>query len=202
LSIDKACPTGVPRWRQRGLTFIELILFIMIVSIALTGVLVVLNVTTRSSADPMIRKQMLAIAEGVMEEVSLQPFTWCDPNDPNAALITTTTAAGCTFGAGGANDQATTAPTAGESRGSATVPFDNVADYNGAVITTNIAGTAFPPGYSATVAVAPVTPAALGPAGSLVPAGAALLITVTVTRGADTLVLEGYRTRYAPNALP
>jgi MSHA pilin protein MshD len=199
LSIDKAYLTGVPRCRQRGLTFIELIMFIMIVSIGLTGVLVVLNVTTRSSADPMIRKQMLAIAEGVMEEVSLQPFTWCDPNDPNAALITTTTAAGCTSSA---TDQATTAPTAGESRGSATVPFDNVADYNGAAITQNIAGTGFPPGYSATVAVTPVTPAALGPAGSLVPAGAALLITVTVTHGADTLVIEGYRTRYAPNAVP
>lgn len=195
MSIDKAHLTAASRWRQRGLTFIELIMFIMIVSIGLTGVLVVLNVTTKSSADPMIRKQMLAIAEGVMEEVSLQPFTWCDPNDPNAALITTTTAAGCTGGAGGANDQATTAPTAGESRGSATVPFDNVADYNGAAITQNIAGTAFPIGYSAAVVV---VPGALGG----IAAANSLRIAVTVTHGADTLVLEGYRTRYAPNAVP
>jgi MSHA pilin protein MshD len=193
LSIDKTCLTGVPRCRQRGLTFIELILFIMIVSIGLTGVLVVLNVTTRSSADPMIRKQMLAIAEGVLEEVSLQPFTWCDPNDPNAA--TATSAAGCTGGAGGANDQSTTAPTAGETRGNAVSPFDNVADYNGAAIITNIAGTAFPAGYSAAVLVVPQALGGIAAANSL-------RIAVTVTHGADTLVLEGYRTRYAPNALP
>jgi MSHA pilin protein MshD len=56
-----------------------------------------------------------------------------------------------------------------------------------------------PVGYSATVTI---TPEALGPAVSPVAAGAALRITVTVTRGADTLVLEGYRTRYAPNAVP
>ena len=61
---------------QAGLTLIELIVFIIIVSVALAGVLTVLNVTTKSSADPMIRKNMLAIAESLMEEVQLQSFTW------------------------------------------------------------------------------------------------------------------------------
>ncbi|MCE9569660.1 MAG: type II secretion system GspH family protein, partial [Rhodocyclales bacterium] len=44
------------RHRQHGLTLIELIVFIVIVSVALAGVLSVLNLTARSSADPMIRK--------------------------------------------------------------------------------------------------------------------------------------------------
>ena len=61
--------------RQRGITLIELIVFIVIVSVALVGVLSVLNVTARSGADPMIRKQMLAIAEALLEEVQSKPYT-------------------------------------------------------------------------------------------------------------------------------
>mgnify|MGYP003387114915 CR=1 FL=1 len=70
--------------RQRGVTLIELIVFIVIVSVGLAGILSVLNLTTRHSADPMIRKQMLAIAEGMMDEVAAQPVTWCDPQPPGA----------------------------------------------------------------------------------------------------------------------
>jgi MSHA pilin protein MshD len=183
--------------RQRGLTFIELIFFIIIVTVGLSSILLVLDQASGRSADPMVNKQMLAVAESVLEEVRLQAHSWCDPDDPNAA--TATSAAGCTGGAGGTNDQLTTAPTAGETRGSTTSPWDHVMDYNGAVITTSLAGTAFPAGYAANVQV---LQEALGPAGAPVPAGAAVRIRVSVTFGADTMVLEGYRTRYAPNALP
>lgn len=177
--------------RQRGVTLIELIVFIVIVSVALAGVLSVLNLTTGHSADPMIRKQMLTIAEGLMDEVTAQTFTWCDPDDPTAA--TAISAAAC------ATPEAI-GPEAGETRGGAVTPFDNVNDYNGlAGITTGITGTALPPGYSATINV---THNALGPGGTAVPAAASLLITVTVSFGGENLVVEGYRTRYAPNALP
>ena len=198
--------------RQHGITLIELIMFIVIVSAALAGVLTVLNVTVRSSADPMIRKQMLAIAEALLEEVQLQPFTWCDPDDPNAA--TAAGSANCTGGAGGANDESrlplgpeTAASIGGaESRAAgSTVPFDNVSDYNGLATSASAsgsAGTATPAGYSASVTVAQ---AAL----STVAAANAVLITVTVchaascpSAGADSIVLEGYRTRYSPNFLP
>lgn len=172
---------------QRGVTLIELIVFIVIVSVALAGVLSVLNLTTSHSADPMIRKQMLAIAEGLMDEVTAQTFTWCDPDDPAAA--TTISAAAC------ATPEAA-GPEAGETRGGAVTPFDNVNDYNGlAGISTGITGTAMPPGYSASIAVAQ---SALAGA----PAAASSLITVTVSFGGENLVVEGYRTRYAPNALP
>ncbi|MBI5861501.1 MAG: prepilin-type N-terminal cleavage/methylation domain-containing protein [Rhodocyclales bacterium] len=176
---------------HRGLSLIELIVFIVIVSVALAGVLSVLNLTTSRSADPMIRKQMLAIAEGLMDEVAAHPFTWCDPDDPAAA--TATSAAGC------ATPEALGAE-GGESRGSAVTPFDNVNDYNGlAGITTGITGTAIPPGYTAAISVAQN---ALGPGAAAVPAAASLLITVTVSFGGENLIVEGYRTRYAPNVLP
>lgn len=173
--------------RQRGLTLIELIMFIVIVGVALAGILTVFNVTTRSSTDPMIRKQMLAIAEAVLEEVQLQPFTLCDPDDPNAATATNP---------GGCNTPEAIGPEAGETRGSATTPFDNVNDYNGlAGITTSITGGAMPSGYSAAVSVAQ-------DALNGIAAAESLRITVTVTHGTDSLALEGYRTRHSPNLLP
>jgi MSHA pilin protein MshD len=177
--------------RQRGVTLIELIVFIVIVSVGLVGILSVLNLTTRSSADPLIRKQMLAIAEGLLDEVAAQPFTWCDPDDPAAA--TAISAAACAT-------PENLGPEAGETRNGAVTPFDNVNDYNGLVgITSGLTGTAFPPGYSAAVTV---TPTALGVGVNTVPAAASLLINVTVSFGNERLTVEGFRTRYAPNYGP
>ncbi len=62
------------RRRARGMTLIELILSIVIIGVGLAGVLVAFNQAVLHSADPMVRKQMLAIAEEMMEEISLKPF--------------------------------------------------------------------------------------------------------------------------------
>lgn len=59
---------------QKGISLIELIMFIVIVSVALAGILLVMNVTTKSSADPLIHKQTLAVAESLLEEIELQDF--------------------------------------------------------------------------------------------------------------------------------
>lgn len=68
--------------RQRGLTLIELILSMIVISIAVTGVLSVMNLTVRYSADPLLQHQALAVAEAYLEEILLQSYT--DPNGSNA----------------------------------------------------------------------------------------------------------------------
>lgn len=60
--------------RQRGISLIELIIFIVIISVALTGILLVMNQVTGHSADPLVHKQALAAAESLLEEVELQDF--------------------------------------------------------------------------------------------------------------------------------
>lgn len=60
---------------QHGISLIELILFIVIVSIAVAALLSVLNVNTKGSVDPLLRKQALAIAESLLEEVELHDFS-------------------------------------------------------------------------------------------------------------------------------
>jgi len=63
---------------NRGGTLIELIVAMVVISIALTGVLLVINYTTLHSADPVLRHQAIAIAEAYMEEICLKDFA--DPD--------------------------------------------------------------------------------------------------------------------------
>lgn len=185
------------RARTNGFTLIELIIFIVIVSVGLAGILFALNQGVVGSADPQTRKQALSIAQSLLEEISLQAFTFCDPDDANVQ-----TATSATVGAGITNCAATTqaTATAGENRFS-TPQFDNVIDYDGYVMSpivditnTAIAGLS---GYSAT---ATVQAAALG---SIAATGDALLIRVLVTGpGGVQQALSAYRTRYAPNDAP
>lgn len=180
---------------NRGVTLVELIVFIVIVGLALAGLFAAFNTITAASADPQVRKQVLAIAESLMDEIALMPFTFCDPDDPAAATATST--AGCaTVEAIG--------PEAGETRYVAP-QFDNVSDYHGFsmlagiqdITNTTIGGLG---AYSATISVAQI---ALASGADLIPATESLRISVTVTGpGGVTATLEGYRTRYAPNTLP
>lgn len=191
--------TQISTRSQRGLSLIELIMFIMIVSVGIAGILAVLNQSTQTSADPLRRKQALAIAESLLEEVQLARFTYCDPLDANAQ--TAANPAGC------AATPEAVGPEAGNAR-----PFDNVNDYVAAfdsaqAYTTDVAGGTLPAGYAATVTIRAAT--ALGPAGAQVTADAtpanmnALQITVSVSySAADSITLDGYRTRYAPEATP
>jgi MSHA pilin protein MshD len=60
--------------RQAGTTLIELVIAIVIVSIAVSAVLMIFSMNVGQSADPMIRHQAVAIAEAYLEEISLKPF--------------------------------------------------------------------------------------------------------------------------------
>ncbi len=60
---------------ESGLSLPELILFIVVVSAGLAGVLSVLNLTAGKSSDPFPVKQAMAVAEAVIEEISLKNYT-------------------------------------------------------------------------------------------------------------------------------
>jgi MSHA pilin protein MshD len=181
-------------------SLVELIIFIVVVGVAVVGVLAAINLGTRASADPMVQKQALAIAEALLEEVQLQPFTYCDPDDANAAGALGS--GSCAVAAN--NENLAMGPEAGETRAGAQ-PFDNVSDYHGLTLTgisgiDNVAIAALG-NYNAAITVTNQAIATATP----VPASDALLIRVEVTGppGTDvSVVLHGYRVRYAPNALP
>jgi MSHA pilin protein MshD len=186
-------PAMLPGLRARGLSLIELLLFIVVVGIALSAMLQLFATATRNSADPMILRQQLAIAESMLREVTLMPFTWCDP-DLSTNTGTASSAADCSVAEG-----PSPGPEGGQTR-TASPYFNNVSDYAGFTMTgiSDVAGQAVPglAGYGVSVAVAEQALDSV-PAG-----GAALKVTVTVTApGASPLSLQGWRTRYAPNAV-
>ncbi len=176
-------------------------MFISIVSLAMAGVMAALSYTNRYSPDPMVRKQALAIADGLMQEIQQVPFTYCDPNDANAAIANSF--AQCATD----SQQLLTGPSpASESRYNQVNPFDNVADYGGFVMPGNGCGSicrvgdataiAGLGGYRASVALTNVGGTGAFPG---LAADAAIQIQITVTGPASTqVVLTGYRVRYAP----
>jgi MSHA pilin protein MshD len=74
--LETPSPTvsGLQLIKQRGISLIELIIFIVVISVALTGILLVMNQVTAHSADPLIHKQAMAVAESLLEEIELQDF--------------------------------------------------------------------------------------------------------------------------------
>jgi MSHA pilin protein MshD len=171
---------------------VELVIFIVIISIAVVGILSVMNFTTSHSADPQVRKQALSIAEALMEEVSLAKFTYCDPADPDAERATKV--ADCHV--------------APESPGPETAfgnqrPYDNVNDYAADAVgehlipITDVNNAV--PGLNNYTAFIAITPQALNG----IPAADSLRIRIRVLySGAEMIVLEAYRTRYAPTLMP
>lgn len=183
------------RHSQCGISLIELILFIVIIGVGLAGITVTYDTVVRHSADPMVRKQALAIAESLLLEIEQQAFTWCDPQDAN--VVTATSAAGCAVAANNQNNVGGPTP-ASETRGNAANPFDNVADYGGfSGASSDILGGNAVAGYTASVVITRV--GGVAPFAAF-PADAVLRVAVTVTGRGETITLVGYRTRYAPNA--
>lgn len=188
---------------QRGLSMIELMVFIVVVGVAVTGVLSVYSSVTRTSVDPLVRKQAMAVAEALLDEVLSKPYTYCDPDDAQADTATSS--------AIGPTGCATTPEGMGaeggvEDRYSNVTPYDNVNDYAGFSMdasTTGIndlTGTPIPglAAYTASVSVQDTVPLHTISAAPL-PNAEVLFVTVTVTGpGNHSISLSGYRTRYAP----
>jgi MSHA pilin protein MshD len=59
--------------RQRGVTLIEVVLAIVIVAIAATAIMGAMAQITMRGAETMVRQQAVAVAEGYLEEILLQP---------------------------------------------------------------------------------------------------------------------------------
>src|SRR5688572_29028057 len=108
---------GNPRRGQAGFSLIEVVVAIVVIGIGLAGLMALYSQLTRASVDPMVRKQALAVAASLLEEIQLTPFTHCDPDDAN---VYTALATPCTTSEAMGPE--------GETR-YGTPRFDNVNDY-------------------------------------------------------------------------
>ena len=72
--VQRMPPTHAAR-TQRGMTLIELMIAIIVIGVGLAGVLLAFSTVTRGSADPVVAQQMMTIAEEMLEEIQLKPYT-------------------------------------------------------------------------------------------------------------------------------
>jgi MSHA pilin protein MshD len=170
-TFHQCLPRGMLASCQRGFTLIELIIFIVVVSAGLAGILSVMNTVVKSSADPLVRKQAIAVAESMLEEILLKEY-----DDPTTA----TCAAG----------------TSGERH-----LWNDVCDYAGYVTTAGIVNpdAAASPvaglgNYNIAKADGSAGVVIVDPAASAVPT--LRQVTVHVTGPQGTISLTGYRGNY------
>lgn len=62
------------RGLARGFSLPEALLAIVVIGVGLTGVLAAFGSVTRHSADPVVHKQMIAVAQELLEEIQLKPY--------------------------------------------------------------------------------------------------------------------------------
>ncbi len=164
-------PAEVRARHSSGVSLIEAVMFIVVVSVALVVVLKAFDIANQGSADPLLRRQSMAIAQSLLDEITAKPF---------GSAATDVPADGYLAG-----------PVTSATRASA----DDVDDYNGFSMTgiSRLDSTDVLPGLSNYQVSVAVVAAAFG----TVPASAGWRITVTVTdpSGAQ-LALDGYRANY------
>ena len=156
--------------RLRGFTIPELLLFVVVVGIALTGVLTVLDLDVARGADPVRRKQAIAIAEAFVEEIMVREFS-----APGGFTGTSTQANRYAFV--DVDDYNGFSSNGVYTLGDATTPGTLIAGLEN---------------YAVSIAVA-VTTTATGPAGQQVSAGNMKTIKVSVTApGGETVSVLAY----------
>ena len=175
--------------RHSGFSLLELLVFIVIVSIALLGLVGLFASNVRGSADVLLRQQAIEVAHAYMETVKHRKWNHATP-----------VGGGCVNTGSGYCPGGPAAVAIGND-GQARPSYDDIDDYNGineAPMTLDPTGNLVPvPGlsnYRVQVSVSqPVAATAL----SGVPAADQRLITVTVTApDGQRIVLHGYRTNY------
>ena len=148
----------------------ELIVSIVVIAVAVSGVLLAVQFTTRYSANPMIRQQAVAIADAYMEEILLQHYT--EPEE-------------------GVNES-------GQDESESRSTYDDVYDYNNTINEqdpTDQTGNPMPGLENYEVTVVVDNSSTFGPGGGL---DQAANVTVTVTHeSADVeFTLNAFKTKY------
>ena len=114
---------------QSGISLIELVIFIVIMSVALTGITLIYINTTRYSADPMVRIRSIELAQSTLEEILLKAYDNATPVGGGCVHFTANSR--CPVGTPPNPTAATEAVGLRTDFGEANRPlFDDVDDYN------------------------------------------------------------------------
>jgi len=202
--------SATARRPARGFTLIDVLILIVLVGTVAGSLTVLFSRLAAQSVESLRARQVLAMAQALLNEVRMMPFSFCDPQDGRARL-----ASGAFVGGlGCASTVDAMGPEPGESRFNPANRFDGVSDYQGYTMPgagcaglCDIAGNLLNPagstmvGCSASVALAP---AALPGVAALDANGRAQALRIDVTvacPGGPRITLQAVRLRHAPHAV-
>lgn len=113
---------------QKGISLIELVIFIVILSVALTGITLIYINATRYSADPMVRIRSIELAQSTLEEILLKAYDNNTPTGGGCVQMTNAATTLCTSGTTPASDPDAGTPLGTDSEANRSV-FNDVDDY-------------------------------------------------------------------------
>lgn len=196
---------------SRGFTLIETVLFIVVVSVGLTGVALVFIQTAGSSHEPLLREKALTVAKATMDEVRSRRW---DENTPVGGGCVETASGSCTAYCASLDEAQCVAskcnlaaPNGCEPKGavSGVVPgpeeagrgaFDDIDDYDGLNVSPPEDDTGNPlPGYSKDYTVSVSVNQPVDPWNGIA-AGDVRRIVVTVNYDGGRITLSSYRVNF------
>lgn len=176
-------PESLHKSRQVAFTLLEVLITVIVIGIAASAIIGVFMTTVKSSADPLIRQQAIAIAEAYMEEIQLKQF--CEDPAPPMLDPPPKSPPGCPSETGG-SEASETRSNYNDVQDYASLPADKlVRDQNGSLI----------PGLSDYRVTVEISAAELGSITQS--SGNALRIDISVDHPAiDPITLSAFRTNY------
>ena len=170
-TFDVRCSTPS---RQNGFTLIEMVVFLVVVSLGLAALMAAYNQSVTNSVDPIVRTKLPELAQSQLDAVMARKYAEETPTGaiPACGSAETGAPATCSFGLD-----------SGESLSDPTT-LDDVDDFNNYSATVN--------GYTATVTVV-----SAGTELGLADNSHARRISVTATApGGEAITLSGYRANF------
>ena len=151
------------RHKQRGMTLVEMVISIVIVSIAMTAMLTAFSTSMGRSADPLWKNKSLKLAQAYLDEILSKPY---DEGTPTGGIP--------------AYDSVNCA-TLGSESGESRALFDDVDDYKGLTDSPPRLVTGAMTGYDGYGVVVDVVCAGSEVGGASVPNDQSKRITITIT---------------------
>ena len=117
-------------YKEAGISLIEMIIFILVVAVAFTGIMMATLNTTLHSADSMIQIRTVELSQSLLEEVYLKAFDHNTPIGGGCVQFSDAAKTRCSSGVTPASDPDVPTPLGAEEGQANRVNFNDVDDFH------------------------------------------------------------------------
>lgn len=115
---------------NQGISLIEMIIFIVVVAVAFTGIMLATLNTTLHSADSMIRIRTVELSQSLLEEIYLKAYDHSTPVGGGCVQFSNAATTNCTSGVSPTSDPDVPTPLGAEEGQANRVNFNDIDDFH------------------------------------------------------------------------